>query len=182
MTNEEILKFQKRARYVASKRGYPELADDFSQSVLLLFVERPDRHSTLDQLFIDYLRETYGDSRTISGSKRSFAERNAVSGEEENLYHDYIGDVERSSDTGPTQRECACLFMGREAEIYQAYFVDERTEWSIAQDLAVTESRVSQVLKPMKNEIRDFYILREGLERMEWDEDYTKLAVDWIKL
>jgi hypothetical protein len=37
MTTEEIVKFQKRARLVTIKGGYPQLADDFAQEVILTF-------------------------------------------------------------------------------------------------------------------------------------------------
>lgn len=189
MTNQEIEKFQKRARYVAAKRGYPELADDFAQELLLSFVEKPDRGATIDQLFVDYLREHYGDARSASGAARSFALRESISldaagceGEESYTLHDRIGSPEPVSELELSHRECSLLFGGRKAEIYQAYFVEELTEQTIGKALDITESRVSQILGSMKREMRDYYMLREGLERMEWDTGYTKLHVDWIKL
>lgn len=189
MTNEEIIKFQKRARYVATKRGHAELADDFAQDLILIFIKSPDRRSTVDQLFTDYLRGTYGDTRSALGRARSFAVRESVSlddardeSEKSFSLYERIAAPESDTEAERSCRECSHLFGGRKAEIYEAYFVEEKTEKVIAQGMELTESRICQLLKPMKREIQDYYILREGLERIEWDPDYTKLQVDWIKL
>lgn len=189
MTEAEILKFQKRGKYVAAKRGYPELADDFAQELLLTFVENPDRHSTVEQLFIDYLRGTYGDTRSHLGTERSRTEHTMLSldtqanqSEREISLYDVLAAPQPDSESERTRRECSILFGGREAEIYDAYFVDEEVEKSIGERFGITESRVSQILKPMKKEIQEYYLIREVLERMEWDPDYGKFQVDWIRL
>jgi RNA polymerase sigma factor (sigma-70 family) len=189
LTNQEILKFQKRAKYVAAKRGYPELADDFAQELLLSFVEKPDRGATFDQLFIDYLRGTYGDTRSACGAVRSRAMHQSISiddagyeSEEQMGLHDRLGSIEPDSELEQSHRQCMHLFGGREAQLYQAYFVEEQSEKTIGNSMGITESRVSQCLKPMKKEIQDYFVLRECLERIEWDPEYTKLLVDWIRL
>lgn len=189
MTNEDIIKFQRRAKLVAAKKGYSELADDFAQEVLLEFIENPDRRSTIDQMFIDYLRRMYGDARTISGTTRSRAEHSRISidvcgneNEGEIGSHERIAAIETDSESERTVQECSHLFTGREAEIYEAYFVKERTEKDIGASMQITDSRVSQLIKHMKKEIENYYVLRDGLERMEWDTEYLKVQVDWIKL
>lgn len=175
MTDDEILRFQKRARHVASKYGYPQHADDFAQEVILTFIENPDRHSTVDQLFIDYLRKTHGNTRSVCGAARAKAELTACPLDDERDIADDTGDERR--DWG-----CAFIFTGRKADIYQAYFIDEETEKTIAERFGVTESRICQILKPMKKEIQEYYLYREFRERLEWDPDFTKLYVDWIRL
>lgn len=189
ITSEEIIKYQKLACYVATKRGYSELADDFAQDLLLNFVANSDRGATVDQHFVDYLRREYGDTRSACGTARSRSMRSALSldapgysDEGEVGLYDRIAATQPVSESESTQRECSLLFGGREADIYKTYFVEERTQSLIAKALEITESRVSQILKSMKQEVSDYYVLREGLERMEWDPDYSKLQVDWIRL
>jgi predicted DNA-binding protein YlxM (UPF0122 family) len=187
MTQEEILKFQKRAKHVAIKRGYPECAEDFAQEIFIAFAR--GWHSTIDQLFIEYLRSEYGNSRTRRGHERRLAKGRTISldspiGEEESgtHYHDIIGNPEPDPRDVEVNRGYAFLFTGREAYIYESYFNEQLSEKRIADELSLTESRICQILGSMKKRIKEQAELEQGLERIEWDENYTKLKVDWIKL
>ena len=175
MTNEEILKFQKRARYVARKYRYLQLADDFAQEVILKFLENPDRSSTVDQLFIDYLRGTFGDHRNDLGLAKSKAYFNSCS----------LNDA-RNIQSGPSPRpeseRSAFLFGGLQGYLYQAYFVNELTEEVIGETLGVTGSRVSQLIASMKKMIQDQAILEEGLSRLEGDPKFLTVKIDWITI
>lgn len=198
MTEEEIKKFQKRARHVATKSGYRELADDFAQEIFVEFLQNPDRGATVDQLFIDYLRRTHGRPGTPGGDARIYARNHTVSidewvdGESKEIQlpaSSTIGDIDECSrydfecsrydfDIG----RLALLFGGREAEIFTLYFVEHWTEKTIGKLIGVSESRVSQILKGMKKEIQNYYITQEIRERLEWDESFGVFQVNWIRL
>jgi hypothetical protein len=175
MTEKEILKFQKRARLVACKRGYSELADDFSQEIFVHWLSGHGSTQTIDQYFIDYLRALYGRSRDGSSGKRFKEQRNYVDLTEVRNLADNAGFIE------PT-KQSAYTFTGKELILYQLYFEEEMTAAIVAEILGVTESRVCQMLKSIKKEIQNQNILEQGYERMEWDESFLKLKVDWIQL
>lgn len=176
----EVRRLQERARHVATKRGHSELADDFAQEIFVQWLAGHGGHQTIDQAFIDYLRSLYGrtgprGSGSGSGSGRFSEYRNYVNLDEvRNL-------AEPARDIQPTW-DFTHLFRGRQAFLYGAYFVEEMSENSIADILGLTESRVSQMIKPMKREIQDAALLTDVRERMEWDEDYGKVEVEWITL
>lgn len=167
--------FMKRAKYVAIKRGYPKLADDFASQVFVYFLEKPDRGATVDQLFIDFLRKTHGRAGTPGNDARIQAERSMAP-------LDAARDIAGSSGTERSDGDFAFCFRGREAEIYQSYFVDERSEVSIAEDYGVSGSRISQMLKPMKEAIKRQAVLMDGYERMEWDETFLSFQIEWASL
>ena len=175
MSDAEIRKYQKRARYVANKKGYSQLADDFAQEIFVEFLESPNRGATVDQLFIDYLRKQYGRTGIPGGDARSFAIRTA---------QDLSAARHIAADPGeqPENRRIDHLFGVKQAYLYQAYFIEQRSEASIGQDMGITESRVCQLIKPIKKKIQDEYIRTTGMERMEWDESFLSFKIDWVVL
>lgn len=170
-----VQKLMKRASDVARQRGYSELADDFAQEIATHWLSERGQHQTLDQFFIDYLRAQYGRPGVRSHRSKYEERRNYVDLDEARNLAEPARDLE-------PERSFAVLFSGREGEIYGAYFIDERTEKSIAADFGVTESRICQLLKPMKEKIRRHAILLDGYERMEWDESFLSFAIDWVSL
>lgn len=75
MDSDEIMRIEKRAKLIARKKGRPDHAEDFAQYALLKFLENPSRKSTLNQLFIDYSRQTFGDTkRSVTGRMRALAQ------------------------------------------------------------------------------------------------------------
>lgn len=50
----------KRIRTQAYVRGYGQDADDIAQDIAIKLLEGRHKHATVDQMFIDYLRRTYG--------------------------------------------------------------------------------------------------------------------------
>lgn len=192
MTPQEILKYQKRAKYVAIQRGFSELADDFSQELFVEFLQNPDRGATVDQLFIDYLRRTHGRPGTLGGDARIAARNNTSSidayfenDECETIQlpaDDAYGSIEYDSGPSIDFRECSFLFRGREAQIYDFYFLEERTECDIGMYFEISESRISQILKKMKAEIESYVLMKEFRERSEWDTSLGLYHVNWITL
>jgi hypothetical protein len=73
VTDEEIKKFQNRARYVAIIKGYDQLSDDFAQDVILRFLEGLSKHQTINQMFIDFIRVQFGRHGTPAGDAKSRA-------------------------------------------------------------------------------------------------------------
>lgn len=185
MTDDEAKHFLTRAKYVAKKYGYYQLADDFAQEVLLAFIENPNRKSTVDQLFIDYLRSTYGRPGT-PGYEQRYALACPISldiqSEDHPSLYDVIGSAESDSRSEQSTWECSRLFEGREAMIYALYFIEQMTESEIGSTLGITESRVSQILKNMKKEIRSYFTMKEMKERLEWDASFGVYQVEWIQI
>lgn len=192
MTEADIRKYQKKARYVAAKSGYPELAEDFSQELFVEFLQNPERGATVDQLFIDYLRRINGRPGTPGGDARILARANTISieaisddGKRKEIQlpsYDDSRDVDNDPGSNSAVGRFAYLFRGREAQIYQLYFVDEITEEDIGALLGVTNSRISQILKIIKKKIEDHTIFKEYSQRMEWDESFAIFKVDWIRI
>lgn len=175
MTNEEILKIAKRAKNVAIKRGYPELADDFSQEIVVHYLSGKGRHQTVDQFFIDYLRSRYGDSRNGRNRVGNAAERNYIELDEVRNLADHSGDDK-------SDRNSAHYFTGKELTLYHLYFEEQMREAHIGALFGVTESRISQMLNPMKKKIQNQAILEQGFERMEWDESFLNFQIDWVSI
>jgi hypothetical protein len=89
LTDEQIQKFIRRAKIVAKKHGYPELADDFSQEIFVYWLSGRRQAQTLDQAFIEYLRTLYGHTRTKCNRSRLQAQRHYIElSEIRNLAHD----------------------------------------------------------------------------------------------
>ncbi len=183
LTEKQIKNFQKRAKYVAIRRGYPELADDFAGQIFVYFFEKTDRGATVDQLFIDFLRKTYGRPGTPGGDTRVNAEHNAIRLDQEDetgsLPHEYIGCAERDPEPQFRDGDFAHCFRGREAEIYERYFVNNEAEQAIAESFGVSPSRVSQMIGRMRERIRGEAIFQEGRERLEWDEYFLQFSIEW---
>lgn len=52
----------------------------------------------------------------------------------------------------------------------------------VAKSLGVTESRVSQLLRPIKKAIEDAAILSEVMDDYRDDPEFSKLEVEWITI
>lgn len=63
-STKRLLQLQRNARRHAECRGYGEEADDFAQFMAEKFLAGR-RGATIGQMFIDYLRQEYGDSRRV---------------------------------------------------------------------------------------------------------------------
>jgi DNA-directed RNA polymerase specialized sigma24 family protein len=187
MTNEEILKFQKRARYVAAKRGYPELADDFAQEIFIAFAR--GWHATVEQLFSSYLRDEHGDPRTICGSERRRAKARTISldapiGEEEDgtNYHDLIGYSDAEPGNLEGNRRIPFALTTAQAVLYELYFIEGYNQSEIARHRGITQARIWQLLRLIKLELEHQQILSECWERYLDEPGFSEFLVDWITL
>lgn len=164
----EYEKLHERAKQCARSKGYGEIADDFAQSLIQRYCEGKSQHQTIDQSFIDYLRQQYGRAR-ISGEHNRYEERrNAVE-------ISTLRNIATSSDELRFNRDYSFLFRGKELEIYQDYFILEETEDKIGQHYGVTESRICQILSKIKNKLATQIIY----EKME-NEELKPIEIEWI--
>jgi len=70
-------KLWRQAKAYAAKRNFEQIADDFAQEAVS--IASTTGKIRLDWAFVDYLRKTYGDTRTPVGRKKSFGMLGAVS-------------------------------------------------------------------------------------------------------
>lgn len=190
LTPEKIAHFQKRAKHVAVKRGYPELADDFSQEIFIAFAR--GWHSTLDQLFTDYLRKEYGNTRTPGGLEKRLAKSRTVSLDEPCSetesgahFHELIADprsIKERAESDIDFQDLSFLFTGRQVEIFSLYYLEEWSTATIGDWLGLTESRISQLLKLIKKEIQNYFAMKELRDRLQWDSSFGVYQVEWIRI
>lgn len=187
MTNEEILKFQKRAKHVATKRGYPELADDFSQEIFIAFAR--GWRSTIEQLFSSYLRSEHGDPRHPAGLARRLAQNRTMSfdgpvneNEGSPLLSELIGDGEPCERNSKIYTGNDFNLTGAQDQLYKLYFVDGLRLKDIAELFGVTESAVSIRMKPIKSQIKEEIELTQVWEQYVEEPNYSKLHIDWIRI
>ncbi len=192
LNKDEIEQFRKRARYVARKRGHPQLAEDFAQEIFVAFAR--GRRATLDQLFIDFLRKYQGDSGTDRGRARQDARARAVSLDEPAgpesggmLRHELVGGAGGDPESRLDHLGASHLFGGVEAQVYQLHFVEQLPLGECALALGVSASRVSQLVGRMRETIRDdrrFKVLWERyLEESGFGvSDLQSLEVAWVKM
>lgn len=187
MDENEVLKLMERARSVARKRGYTELADDFAQEVFISHAR--GWHQTIDQALSDFVRREHGNTRTPGGLARRLAKTRTVSldepiGEEEGgtLLHECIPGAESDPDAKLDHGRSAELFTGTEAVLYDRIYLEEESQKEVAESMGVTQGRVSQLLKPIKTYIQHQAVMAEVWDRYQNDPEYSKIQIDWIRL
>lgn len=186
LTVDEIKQFQKRAMYVARKRGRPELAEDFAQEIFVAFAR--GRRATIEQLFVDFLRQHQGDSRTPGGRAMQVARARAVSLDEpcedggQVLRHELVGRPERGPDDLLDHLGCSGLFEGEDVQLYRLHFIEQRQNTDIADLYGVSESRISQRVNRMRERIRQELQFRQVWERFKDDSSFGQLEVQWLTM
>jgi hypothetical protein len=187
LNREEILAFQKRARYVAKKRGYPELADDFAQEIFIAFSR--GWRSTIDQLFTSFLRKEHGDPRVPGGRARGAARFRTISldersGENEDapLYHEVIGSAVADPGVVEDLGRFGYLFRGNRFVIFELVFINYHPQEEIAEIFGVTESRICQIVNGIRRELRDAIGIERFRENLESDPRQTELEVEWLAM
>lgn len=171
---EHVAKLIKRAKYAA--RRHPEIAEDFSAEVLITFVKKPNCKSTLDQLYWNYLRKAYGDTRSVSGHAKSFAQRHMGSLDE-------ARDV--AGDSGVIEPDGGFHFVRTGDQkidsLYEDYFVHEKQLKEIAEERGISVSYAHRWVMRVKKEMEKQAILQECLPRMQ-EPSFLSWTVDWLVL
>lgn len=143
MNASTIKKTSKLAQRIARRRGYAHLAEDFSQEVLLIHVERPNRKATLNQYFIDFLRKTYGTSRVSKcfDGKMKLAFAIPIDGMD-------MVDTRHESDEDeiPRHQSYRHLFNSRNQKIYDLYFIEGLTKTEVAKRIGLSLSWISRII------------------------------------
>lgn len=165
---EELASRIKIASFKFGLRG--EDIQDATQEILLRMYEGKHKHSTVDQMLIDYLRTQSGRKGEVGYDSRKALARPerlyASNGRDRGLVDGAkFRDLEYGVDTGLSDRlvdgridceryfEKLKLFLNeRELFIYNSY-TDEKTLKEIGEDLGLTESRASQLLKKIKDKL-----------------------------
>lgn len=165
---EELASRIKIASFKFGLRG--EDIQDATQEILLRMYEGKHKHSTVDQMLIDYLRTQSGRKGEVGYDSRKALARPerlyASNGRDRGLVDGAkFRDLEYGVDTGLSDRlvdgridceryfEKLKLFLNeRELFIYNSY-TDEKTLKEIGEDLGLTESRASQLLKNIKDKL-----------------------------
>lgn len=187
MANEQIRKYQKRCIQHAKRQGYTQLADDFAQeSAIKKFVS--DRKATIAQLFVDFLRKEYGDTRSPGGRARSSARRFGPSLDQPSsddgatLLHELVASPGGDPEPFGSSWRDAVTFRWRDAVIAELILDGDVSNESVASYFGVSSSRISQVMKRVKKEIESSVMFQEVLPEYKSDEDTSVLFVDWIQL
>jgi len=139
---EEVLFFIQRSKFIAQKNGFPQLAEDFSQEVILQMIENPEKKSILDHRFIDFLRKLYG-----KGTGKINSHLNWVCLDDQPL-----------AAPSDTCIDFSFFFQaGKQRSFYRLYFKEGYTLDEIAESYKITRGRACQILKEIKTKIMNYY-------------------------
>lgn len=187
MQESDIKKYQEKCRVHARRQGYSELADDFAQEAIIQKAIA-NRKTTIRNLFIDFLRKEYGDTRTPGGRARSSAMRYGPSldqkapGDDATLLHELVASPGRDPETFGSAWRDAVAFRGRDAVIAELLLDQDASNESVASYFGVSPSRISQLMRRIKKEIESSVMFREVLPEYKSDQDASVLFVDWINI
>ena len=163
MTLEEVKKYYGRAKAAACAHCRPELSDDFAQEMFVCFLEHPDRHATIDQLFIDYLRKHFGrrnidgkPSYKFKGIQNTVSLSEVVPGSSGFRYGDLIADTREPFKSWDVFELCKRLLSKREWKFIEETYVNGETQKKAGELLGwdVTESRYSQFHQKIIKKLR----------------------------
>lgn len=188
-TNDEIRAYQKKARAYASAHGEGNCADDFAQEAIVKILS--GRKATIAQLFIDFVRQQYGDTgrgRSALGQLKSAGIREAksfdqpISRESESTLFDVL--VAPEPDPGHDRHDWRARnsFGEREGLIADMRYDDEMLESEIAWIFGVTESRICQIIKRVNKKIESSAIIARCYDNYKNNENYSKLHINWITI
>lgn len=118
MKKEVLVELQRRCKRVAKRRGNSEEdAEDFAQFSVEKWLS--GRKATVDQLYTDFLRQTYGDSRLPGGRARSVARLTESSVCDFQIAGDRFADFPDSK----THVRDGIRFLGGESKIDRACYL-----------------------------------------------------------
>ena len=186
-SDNDIRRYQTRARMFAKAHGYPNDADDFAQEAYL--ARARERQAGLGRLFIDYLRRYYGSTRVSFGNVRA-AERfsrmsldDTVSTDVRRPLSECIGSFRDPAESiGKNWTDRIGLGRGGTgAENIKIEICTGSNPSELAEQYDVTESRISQIKADLKQDVLDAMALDHLSEYRDFKEK-SQLEVDWITI
>lgn len=168
---------------IARQKGFADYAEDFGQEAFIKIAE--GRKTSLENLFIDYLRKHRGDKRNGSYDARINANVYA-----KDIHTPEFDQPNESADTDAIgvrldsrrcdQRIRANLNL-RERIIYDMVMSGHEGD-EIGDYLGVTPSRISQRLRSIKTKRSLLTDIFDAHERYQLEPEYSKLPVEWIAI
>lgn len=140
-----LIKLRTRAVKYATKKGYREFCEDFASYCLIHRLTH--KGLKLEFLWVDYLRETFGDIRSVYGKMKSNVNRYALQIShrlEMPKHHAEYHQI--AEDLG---------LKGRDKSIFLLYFEWEMNLKEVGQVLDITECRVSQLLSAIIKQLKE---------------------------
>lgn len=152
MNDDAYKRLQARAKRKAQASGLGREADDFAGYATVRTLE--GSHATTDQLWIDYLRENYGDARTKhhKGQQRLYPKTISA-----RTFLIAVETADRDVDFGFIQRflsENGSWFSARDRAVLTLKYQWGFTGPELAGTFGVTEARVSQIVAEIHERIR----------------------------
>jgi len=186
LDGDDLKKFLDKAKRYAIYKGYGQDAEDFAHEAYIGHVIRGT--FSLRLLFVDFLREFYGNTRTPVGRLKSGSRHRPVALGGSGAGHGDGGVIEHepvAPDRAGLEPELpdwtARVRFGKgiHEEILQQ-IINEATQAEVAQYTGFTETRISQLKRDMKKEIRDAMVMDEAWDRYHYDREFSILDVDWV--
>ena len=161
-------------------KGFGQDAEDFAQEYCIKMFE--GRKASVKNIFIDYLRGRYGDSRSSFGLAKQRETRNAVDIDAADFkglpvsIEDIGGECDSSGKRAVLCNKQKLVLTHQEISVLEK-ILEGYNFTSISDILGISQARVSQILKVAKgriskaNEIRrlkEEIILANGLIEIDW--------------
>lgn len=159
-------------KYGLKKGLRHEHAEEFAQEA---FIKYSNGNTNLNWLIIDFKRKEFGDIRTPAGRNRANANI------EFNEF--YIGRSNGSLDGNQFESLSFDRYLKLdERYLYKEIFEDGFKGKEIAIYYNVSESRISQKLKLIKNKLSKQKLIDDFWDEYNLDENKSQLKIDWIKI
>lgn len=148
--------FKKAHSY--AKRFIGSEAEDFAQHFCLQCFEK-GKELNYKFVFIDYCDFLRANKRCLSSLSNDYVSKNLLLSVETEIVDGFtIGDTLQSSQVEMDEDELylknlELILSDREILIYNSYVFDEKTLKEIGNDLGLTKSRASQLLKNIKDKL-----------------------------
>lgn len=159
-------------RYGLKKGLRHEYAEEFAQEA---FIKYSNGNTNLNWLITDFKRKEFGDIRTLAGRNRANANIE--------FNESYHGRSNGSLDGNQFESLPLDRYLKLdERYLYEEIFEDGFEGKEIAIYYNVSESRISQKLKLIKNKLSKQKLIDDFWDEYNLDENKSQLKIDWIKI
>lgn len=172
MDEDTIRRLEKRIKMLLKQRGYHEHVQDASQEILCRYIEK-GKGQTVDQAITDYLRRTFGDTRSKHyqlmrdikwGDKRVDA---LAAGAMPRIYQQNNDEFEHLLEKIKKSEDRAIIVLS---------FMWGLTNHEIGYCFGVTESRICQRVKEIQKRVSKALSLDEQRERKQ--EEFREISLE----